>query len=84
MGGRNETIIYINECSKLAQKEYRTRHDWVGKMIKWELCKKFKFDHTNKCCIHNIESVLENETHKILWNFEIQMDHLIVATHHKT
>ena len=25
----------------------------------------------------NQESVLEDETHKILWNFEIQMDHLL-------
>ena len=25
------------------------------------------------------ESVLENETHKILWDFEIQMDYLIHA-----
>ena len=29
--------------------------------------------------MHKIESVLENETHKILRDFEIQMDHLIPA-----
>ena len=23
----------INECNKLEQNEYKTRHDWVGKMI---------------------------------------------------
>ena len=27
--------------------------------------------------MHKLESVQENETHKILWNFEIQTDHLI-------
>ena len=27
----------------------------------------------------NSESVLVNETHKLLWNFEIQTDHLISA-----
>ena len=27
--------------------------------------------------MHKPESVLENETHKILWDFEIQTDHLI-------
>ena len=37
-----------------------------------ELGKKFKFDHANKRYIHNPESILENETHKILWDFEIQ------------
>ena len=29
-GDRDETINYISECSKLAQKEYKTRHDWGG------------------------------------------------------
>ena len=48
-------------------------------MIHWELCKEYKFDHTNEWYIHNPESVLENETHKLLWDFEIQMDHLISA-----
>ena len=67
----------ISECSKLAQKEYETRHNLIGKVIHGELCKKFKFDHTNKSYIHNPESVLENETHKILWGFEIWTDHLI-------
>ena len=37
---RHETINYIiSECSKLAQKEYRTRHEWVKKVSHWELCK---------------------------------------------
>ena len=31
-GDRDETINHIlSECSKLVQKEYKTRHDWVGK-----------------------------------------------------
>ena len=38
----------IIKCSKLAQKEYKARHDWVGKGIHWEMCKKFKSDHANK------------------------------------
>ena len=29
--------------------------------------------------IHNPESILENETQKILWDFEIQIDHLFPA-----
>ena len=29
--------------------------------------------------MHNPESILENETHKLLWDFEIQMDHLITV-----
>ena len=42
-GDKNGTIKHIlSECSKLAQKEYKTRHDWIERVINWELCKKFK------------------------------------------
>ena len=39
--------VIISECSKVAQKEYKSKHEWVGKVIRKELCKKLKFDHTN-------------------------------------
>ena len=79
-GDRDEMINHkISKCSKLSQKEYKTRHHRVGKVIPWELCKKFKFDLMNKWYMHNPISVLENETHKLLWDFEIQTDHLILA-----
>ena len=75
---RDETINHIiSECSKLAQKEYKTRHDWVGKVIHWEMCKKFEFDLTNKWYMHNPASVLENGTYKLQWDFDIQTDPLI-------
>ena len=41
--------------------------------------KKFKFNHTNKWYMHNPAPVLENATHKLLWDFNIQTDHLILA-----
>ena len=69
----------LSECSKLTQKEYKARHGWVGKVIHWEMCKKFKFDHTNKWYMHNPAPALENATHKILRDFNIQTDHLIPA-----
>ena len=78
-GNRDETINHISECRKLAQKEYNARHDWVGKVIHLEMCKKFKFDHANKWYMRNPEPVLENDTHKLLWDFDIQTDHLISA-----
>ena len=61
----------ISKCCKLTLQEYKTRHDWVGKVIQLELRKKFKFDHTNKWYILNREYVLENGMLKILWDFEI-------------
>ena len=79
-GDRDETINHImSEWGKLAQKDYKTRHDWVGKVILWELCKKKKFDHTTKCYVRKPGFVLENETHKNLWDFKIETDHLISA-----
>ena len=69
----------MSECSKLAQKVFKTRHDWVGKMIHREMCKKFKFDHTIKRYMHNLAVVLENDTQKLLWDFDIQTDHRISA-----
>ena len=39
---RDEMINHIiSECSKLAQKEFKTRHDWMGEVIHWERSKKF-------------------------------------------
>ena len=79
-GNRDETINHnISECNKLVQKEYKTRQDWVGKVIYWETCKKLKFDPMNKWYMHNPAPVLENNTHKLLWDFDIQTDHLISA-----
>ena len=76
-GERDETINHIiSKCSKLAQ-EYKARHDWVGKVIHWEMCKKMKFDHANKWYMHNPALVLENDTYKFLWDLDIKTDHLI-------
>ena len=49
----------------------------LDKVIHWEMCKKFKFDHTNKWYMHNPAPVLENHTHKFLWDFDIHTYHLI-------
>ena len=62
-GDRDETINHIiSEYSKLKQKEYKTRHDWVGKVIHLAMCKKFKFYHTNRWYMHYPAPVLENDT----------------------
>ena len=77
---KEETINHkISECSKLVRKEYKARHDWVGKVIHWEMSKKFKFDHANKWYMHNPAPLLENGTRKLPWNFDIQTDYLISA-----
>ena len=78
-GDKNETINHIiSECSKLAQKEYQNTQDWVDKVIHWEMCNKFKFDHTNKWYMYNLQ-LSKKMAHKLLWDFDIQKDHLISA-----
>ena len=58
----------------MEQKEYKAWQDWVGKVIYRKMCKKFKFDHANKWYMHNPAPILENNTHKLLWDFDIQTD----------
>ena len=66
-GDRDETINHIiSEYNKSAQKEFKMKHDWVGKVMHWEMCKKFIFDHTNKWYMHNPAPVLENNIHNLL------------------
>ena len=72
---RDETVDYIiSECNKLAQKKFKSRYEWVGKVIYLELCKRLKFDHTDKWYIYKPEYFLGKETHKILKIFEILTD----------
>ena len=48
----------------------------IEKGIHWESDKRIlKFYHTTKLFEHKPESVQENETHKILMNFELHMNH---------
>ena len=43
------------------------------------MCKKLKFDDTNKWYVHNSVSVLDDDTHKLLWDFDIHTNNLISA-----
>ena len=40
--------IMLNECGKLAQKEYKRRHDWFGKKIHWEICRQYGIEVKHK------------------------------------
>ena len=76
---KNETVSHIvNGCSKLAQKEYKKRHNVAG-AIHWDLSGKCGFDRNDKWHNHVPESVLENENYKLLRDFSIRTDHNIEA-----
>ena len=79
-GTRNEAISHIvSECGKLAQKEYKRRHDIVGRYVHWLFCGKLGFNRARLWYEHEPESVTENKNFKILWDFTIQCDHIIEA-----
>ena len=70
----------LSECRKLALKEYKIRHNFVGKVICWELCNKLKFDHTRDKYIYAQHRICPVEkTHTLLLDFELQTDHLILV-----
>ena len=69
----------VSGCSKLAQKEYKTMHDNLGKIVHWKLARMCNFEAGDKWCEHEPENVLENEDYKILWDFSIQTDDVIEA-----
>ena len=67
--------ITVSGCGKLAQKEYKRRHDNLGKIVHSKLARKCNFEAGDKWYEHEPKSVLENEDYKILRNFSIQTDH---------
>ena len=76
----DETINHlISECSKMAQREYKHRHDWVGRRIHWDICRKFGIQASGKWYNHEQENAVENDTCKVLRGFTIQTDHVIEA-----
>ena len=43
------------------------------------MCRELKFEHAKKWYMHNPATVLENVTHKLLYDFDIHTGHLISA-----
>ena len=68
----DESIDHVvSGCSKLAQKEYKRRHDNLGKIIHWKHARKCNFEAGDKWYEQEPKSVLENEDYKILWALSI-------------
>ena len=74
-GEKDETVNHILcECSALAQKEYKKRHDGVARTLHWDLCKKHGLENEDKWYEHHPKPVSENQEVKLLWDFTIQTD----------
>ena len=79
-GKTGESVQHITSgCEKLAQKEYKRRHDNVAKKVHWGICKNNGVQHSEKWYEHAPEGAVENEGIKILWDINIQCDNLIEA-----
>ena len=71
-GKVDESIDHIvSGCSKLTQKEYKRRHDNLGKVVYWKLTGKCNFEAGDKSYEDEPKSVLENEDYKIFCDFSI-------------
>ena len=77
---KDETVSHrVSECTKLAMKEYKRRHDSVARALHWDLLRQNGFHHSDKWYQHEPEAVVEDDHHKILWDFTIQTDREITA-----
>ena len=69
-GERGESIYHlISECRKLAQHEYKRRHDDVARYVRWQLCQNVAIESCDKWYEHKPECVMENNYYKIYWDF---------------
>lgn len=77
---KDETINHIiSECSSLAQREYKRRHDKVCRTLHWSLSKKHQLKASERWYEHEPDLISESEGIKLLWDNAIQTDRVITA-----
>ena len=47
-GKAEESVNHVLSKCKLAQKEYKTQHDWFRMKIHWEICRKYGIEVEEK------------------------------------
>ena len=63
---KEETIDHlVSSCSKIAQTDYKERHDKFASMLHWNLCRKYNLPTADKWWEHKIDKVLQKEDVKI-------------------
>ena len=68
----SETVRHIvSEYKKLAQREYRKRHDKVALWVHWEICRKYGRECTDKWYDHQPLAVTENREVRITWDMTV-------------
>ena len=59
----------MSVTEKLAQREYKQRHDNIAKVVRWKLCEKYHLEKKDKWREHVADSVSKNDevkTHCLL------------------
>ena len=75
---REETVAHLtSEFSKLAQLEYKKRHDKVARIVLLSLCENYGLPRSKQWYRHTAEPLIEMDKVKILWDVSIQTDHVI-------
>ena len=76
---KDKTINHvINECSRLMQKKYKTRHDWVGKV---SCARSLSLTIRTKsiCTTQKLSKKMRRSKFFNILSFEVQTDYLISA-----
>ena len=75
LGGNEETTAHIaSESSKLAQLEYKRRHDKVAGAVHWSLCNKYSVQCSQQWYQHTAEPVIDKIG--LLWDVNIQTEEI--------
>ena len=67
----------VSECEKLAQIEYKRRHDNVARIVHWTLCGRHGLKRGANWYQHSPQGVVESDNVKMLWDFMIQCDNYV-------
>ena len=77
-GDATETVRHIvSGCKKLAQREYRKRHDKVALRVQWEMCRKYGMECNDKWYDHQPLPTTENGEVRITWDMTIYTDKVL-------
>ena len=57
----------------------KKRRDNIARLLDWTVCCKYDLSRSEKWYDHQPDGLVENERCKILWDMNIQCDHVIEA-----
>ena len=74
-GTKEAAVIHlVSGCPKLAQRQYKRRHDNVARRVHWELCKKHGLEGSDRWYEYTPADVVEHDEVELYWDLTIQTD----------